>query len=63
MQNADKELTDKLKECNNMDQVMDAVQNYYDFSHPFGIAQKILVISTIPMILKRLNLKKRNTNI
>jgi hypothetical protein len=52
MWNANDKLNDELKNCNNMDQVLDTVQKHYDLSKPFGMATKILVIAGVKKILE-----------
>lgn len=59
--NAEKQLNDALKNCNNMDQVLDTVQKYYDLSKPFGIATKILVIAGVKKILDIVKAQPRTT--
>jgi hypothetical protein len=41
-----------LKDCVNMDQVLDVVQKHYDLKKPFGIATKLLVITGVKKIIK-----------
>lgn len=57
----DKQLTEALKNCNNMDQVLDAIQKYYDLSKPFGIATKIIVIAGVKKILDVVKAQPRTT--
>ena len=45
MKKLNEQLEADLKACNNMDQILDAVQKHYDLSKPFGIATKLLVVT------------------
>lgn len=46
--NFDKE----IKQCLNMEEVLDCVQKHYDLKKPFGIATKLLVITGVKKIIK-----------
>lgn len=59
--NVDKQFNEDLKMCNNMDQVLDAVQKHYDLSRPFGVATKILVIAGVKKILDMIKAQPRTT--
>lgn len=49
-----------LKECINMDQVLDVVQKHYDLKKPFGIATKLLVITGVKKIIKLIQAVQKN---
>jgi hypothetical protein len=51
-----------LKDCINMDQVLDVVQKHYDLKKPFGIATKLLVITGVKKIIKLIQAVQKNRN-
>ena len=55
------QLDEELKNCNNMDQVLDCVQKHYDLSKPFGLATKLLVIAGVKKILDMVKAQPRVT--
>lgn len=61
MKNVNEQLDKDLKNCNNMDQVLDAVQKHYDLSKPFGLAVKLLVITGVKKILDIVKAQPRQT--
>ena len=46
------QLDNDLKNCNNMDQILDVVQKHYDLSKPFGLTVKVLVVTGVKKILQ-----------
>lgn len=61
MTNANEQLDRELTNCNNMEQVLAAVNKHYDLSRPFGIATKILVITGVKKILEIVKAQQRQT--
>lgn len=61
MRNVNEQLDKELKNCNNMDQVLDCVQKHYDLSKPFGLATKLLVITGVKKILDLVKAQPRQT--
>lgn len=61
MTNANEQLDKELTNCNNMEQVLTAVNKHYDLSRPFGIATKILVITGVKKILEIVKAQPRQT--
>jgi hypothetical protein len=53
------EFNEKLKKCENLKQVFNLANEYYDTSQPFGLITGNVVKSKIPDLIKILNLKKR----
>lgn len=58
-QQFDSNFDKELKECNNMNEVLDCVQRHYDLSKPFGTATKLVVMSGIKKIIKLVQAVKR----
>jgi hypothetical protein len=61
MKNVSDKLDNELKNCNNMEQVLAAVNKHYDLSRPFGIATKLLVITGVKKILDLVKAQPRET--
>jgi hypothetical protein len=61
MNKQNEQLDRELTNCNNMEQVLDAVNKHYDLSRPFGIATKILVITGVKKILEIVKAQPRQT--
>mgnify|MGYP003345053227 CR=1 FL=1 len=61
MKNVNKQFDDDLKQCNNMDQVLDVVQKHYDLSKPMGLAVKMLVFAGIRKIIDMVKAQPRTT--
>jgi hypothetical protein len=61
MKNANEQLDRELTNCNNMEQVLAAVNKHFDLSRPFGIATKILVITGVKKILEIVKAQPRQT--
>jgi hypothetical protein len=61
MKNVSDKLDKELVNCNNMEQVLAAVNKHYDLSRPFGIATKILVITGVKKILDLVKAQPRET--
>jgi hypothetical protein len=61
MKNVSDKLDHELKNCNNMEQVLAAVNKHYDLSRPFGIATKLLVITGVKKILDLVKAQPRET--
>ena len=61
MTKPNEQLDRELTNCNNMEQVLDAVNKHYDLSRPFGIATKILVITGVKKILEIVKAQPRQT--
>jgi hypothetical protein len=61
MKNVSDKLDNELKNCNNMEQVLAAVNKHYDLSKPFGIATKLLVITGVKKILDLVKAQPRET--
>jgi len=61
MNNAEKQLDNDLKNCNNMEQVLAAVNKHYDLTRPFGIATKLLVVTGVKKILDLVKAQPRQT--
>jgi len=61
MKNVSDKLDSELKNCNNMEQVLAAVNKHYDLSKPFGIATKLLVITGVKKILDLVKAQPRET--
>jgi len=61
MKNVSDKLNNELKNCNNMEQVLAAVNKHYDLSKPFGIATKLLVITGVKKILDLVKAQPRET--
>lgn len=59
MKNVNKQLDEDLKNCNNMDQVLDVIQKHYDLSRPFGLATKLLVVTGVKKILELIKAQPR----
>lgn len=51
-----------LKDCINMDQVLDVVQKHYDLKKPFGIATKLMVITGVKKIIKLIQAVQKHRN-
>jgi len=51
MLNAGNSLDKDLLQCQNMAEVLEAVEKHYDLTRPFGIATKLLVITGVKKIL------------
>lgn len=61
MKKLNEQLEHDLKSCNNMDQILDAVQKHYDLSKPFGLATKLLVVTGVRKILEMVKATPRTT--
>ena len=61
MKKLNEQLETELKNCNNMDQILDAVQKHYDLSKPFGLATKLLVVTGVRKILEMVKATPRTT--
>ncbi len=61
MQKPNEALERDLKNCNNMDQILDVVQKHYDLSRPFGLATKLLVVTGVKKILEMVKAQPRQT--
>jgi hypothetical protein len=61
MKNVSDKLDNELKNCNNMEQVLAAVNKHYDLSRPFGIATKLLVVTGVKKILDLVKAQPRET--
>jgi hypothetical protein len=61
MKNVSDKLDKELVNCNNMEQVLAAVNKHYDLSKPFGIATKLLVITGVKKILDIVKAQPRET--
>jgi hypothetical protein len=61
MKKLNEQLEADLKNCNNMDQILDAVQKHYDLSKPFGLATKLLVVTGVRKILEMVKATPRTT--
>lgn len=61
MKKLNEQLEADLKACNNMDQILDAVQKHYDLSRPFGLATKLLVVTGVKKILEMVKAEPRTT--
>lgn len=61
MKNVSDKLDKELINCNNMEQVLAAVNKHYDLSRPFGIATKLLVITGVKKILDLVKAQPRET--
>jgi hypothetical protein len=59
MKKLNEQLETDLKACNNMDQILDAVQKHYDLSKPFGLTVKLLVVSGVMKILQMIKAEPR----
>lgn len=59
MKTVNKQLDEDLKNCNNMDQVLDVIQKHYDLSRPFGLATKLLVVTGVKKILELIKAQPR----
>jgi len=53
------QLDNDLKNCNNMDQILDVVQKHYDLSKPFGLTVKVLVVTGVKKILQMIKAEPR----
>jgi len=51
MKNFANNFNEDLKSCDNMQQVLVVINNYYKLDKPFGIATKLLVITGVKKIL------------
>lgn len=51
-----------IKQCVNMEEVLDCVQKYYDLKKPFGIATKLIVITGIKKIIKIIQAVEKKLN-
>ena len=51
MKNVNNMLDKDLLQCQNMAEVLEAVNKHYDLTKPFGIATKLLVITGVKKIL------------
>lgn len=61
MKNVEKALNDDLQKCNNMEQVLKAIEKHYDLHQPFGFATKIIVINGVKKILEIVKAKPKIT--
>lgn len=61
MNNVNEQLDRDLKNCNNMEQVLAAVNKHYDLTRPFGLATKLLVITGVKKILDLVKAQPRQT--
>ena len=61
MTKPNEQLDRELTNCNNMEQVLAAVNKHYDLSRPFGIATKILVVTGVKKILEIVKAQPRQT--
>ena len=61
MINVNEQLDRDLKNCNNMEQVLVAVNKHYDLTRPFGLATKLLVITGVKKILDLVKAQPRQT--
>jgi len=61
MTKPNEQLDRELTNCNNMEQVLAAVNKHYDLSKPFGIATKILVVTGVKKILEIVKAQPRQT--
>lgn len=61
MKNANKQFDEDIKQCNNLDQVLDVIQKHYDLSKPFGIGTKMLVIAGVRKLLDLIKAHPRTT--
>jgi hypothetical protein len=59
MKKLNEQLEHDLKACNNMDQILDAVQKHYDLSKPFGLTVKLLVVAGVTKILQMIKAEPR----
>lgn len=57
--NAKQKLTEELKNCNNMSQVLDTVQKYYYLDKPFTVVNKILVVNGVSWLLEKIKAAPR----
>ena len=61
MKRQNEQLDNDLKNCNNMDQILDVVQKHYDLSKPFGLTVKVLVVTGVKKILQMIKAEPRTT--
>jgi hypothetical protein len=59
MKKPNEQLDNDLKNCNNMDQILDVVQKHYDLSKPFGLTVKVLVVTGVKKILQMIKAEPR----
>jgi hypothetical protein len=59
MKRQNEQLDNDLKNCNNMDQILDVVQKHYDLSKPFGLTVKVLVVTGVKKILQMIKAEPR----
>ena len=59
MKRQSEQLDNDLKNCNNMDQILDVVQKHYDLSKPFGLTVKVLVVTGVKKILQMIKAEPR----
>jgi len=59
MMRQNEQLDKDLKNCNNMDQILDVVQKHYDLSKPFGLTVKVLVVTGVKKILQMIKAEPR----
>jgi hypothetical protein len=59
MKKQNEQLDNDLKNCNNMDQILDVVQKHYDLSKPFGLTVKVLVVTGVKKILQMIKAEPR----
>lgn len=50
--NFESQFDSELKQCNNMNDILDCVQRHYDLSKPLGLATKLLVVGGVKKIIK-----------
>ena len=61
MKNVSNQFDHDIKQCNNMNEVLDVVQKHYALDKPFGIATKLLVIAGVKKILDLVKAEPRIT--